>query len=200
MVGTPEVTGPSIPDELAVALAEIESLRAENERLRGLLGLTDDREAEPPVAWESTLFAPAVPARPAVDRRSSPADKIWLFRSLFAGRDDVYALRWQNDRTQKSGWSPAVVGGWPNSKRPDREYEPLTDAVIERHLAGDEVVHGDRVDQVLDDVALSNEIDVPDVEPLGRPDVHTILAVTSPSCLGQLTYDCCIGTLPSFMT
>lgn len=137
MVGTAEVTGPPKPDELAVALAEIESLRVENERLRGLLGLTDDREAEPPVAWEPTLFAPAVPARPVVDRRSSPLDKIGLFRSLFAGRDDVYALRWQNDRTQKSGWSPAVVGGWANSKRPDREYEPLTDAVLERHLAGD---------------------------------------------------------------
>lgn len=123
--------------DLAAALAEIESLRAENERLRGLLGLNGDREAAPPVAWEPTLFVPAVPARPVVDRRSSPADKIGLFRSLFAGRDDLYAVRWENDRTQKSGWSPAVVGGWVNSKRPDREYEPFTDAVIERHLAGD---------------------------------------------------------------
>ena len=49
----------------------------------------------------------------------------------------MFALRWQNDRTGKSGWSPAVVGGWVNSKRPDRGYEPLTDAVIERHLAGE---------------------------------------------------------------
>ena len=137
MVGAAEVTKSSMPDELASALAEIESLRAENERLRGLLGLGRDREAEPPVAWEPTLFAPAVLPRPAVDRRSSPDDKIGLFRSLFAGRDDVYAVRWQNDRSGKSGWSPAVVGGWANSKRPDREYEPLTDAVIERHLAGD---------------------------------------------------------------
>ena len=123
--------------DLAAALAEIESLRAENERLRGLLGLNGDREAAPPVAWEPTLFVPAVPARQVVDRRSSPADKIGLFRSLFAGRDDVHAVRWENDRTQKSGWSPAVVGGWVNAKRPDREYEPFTDAVIERHLAGD---------------------------------------------------------------
>jgi superfamily II DNA or RNA helicase len=123
--------------DLAAALAEIESLRAENERLRGLLGLNGDREAAPPAAWEPTLFVPAVPLRPVVDRRSSPADKIGLFRSLFAGRDDVYGVRWENDRTRKSGWSPAVVGGWVNAKRPDREYEPFTDAVIERHLAGD---------------------------------------------------------------
>jgi superfamily II DNA or RNA helicase len=46
-------------------------------------------------------------------------------------------LRWQNDRTGKSGWSPAVVGGWVNSKRPDRSYEPLTEAVIGRQLAGE---------------------------------------------------------------
>ena len=137
MVGTAEVMGPSMADELAAALAEIESLRAENGRLRGLLGLDGGREAEPPVAWEPSLFAPDPSPRPAVDRRSSPREKIGLFRSLFAGRGDVYALRWQNDRSQKSGWSPAVVGGWANSKRPDREYEPLTDAVIERHLAGD---------------------------------------------------------------
>lgn len=137
MVGTTEVKGPKMAQEWAAALAEIELLRADNERLRGLLGLTDDRQAEPPVAWEPTLFVPAVPPRPVVDRRSSAADKIGLFRSLFAGRDDVYAVRWQNDRSGKSGWSPAVVGGWANAKRPDREYEVLTDAVIERHLAGD---------------------------------------------------------------
>ena len=129
--------GPTLDQKLAAAFAEIESLRAENDRLRGLLGLNEDRTPEPPAAWEPTLFVPATPPRPAVDRRSSPDDKIGLFRSLFAGRDDVYAVRWQNDRSQKSGWSPAVVGGWANSKRPDREYEPLTDAVIERHLAGE---------------------------------------------------------------
>lgn len=99
MVGATEVTGSTVAQELAAALAELEVLRAENERLRGLLGLTEDRQAEPPVAWEPTLFAPSVPARPVVDRRSSPADKIGLFRSLFAGRDDVYALRWQNERS-----------------------------------------------------------------------------------------------------
>jgi hypothetical protein len=137
MVGAVAVTEPTLDQKLAAALAEIESLRAENGRLRGLLGLDEDRTPEPPVAWEPTLFVPATPLRPAVDRRSSPDDKIGLFRSVFAGRDDVYAIRWQNDRSQKSGWSPAVVGGWANSKRPDREYEPLTDAVIERHLAGE---------------------------------------------------------------
>ncbi|MGH8991543.1 MAG: TOTE conflict system archaeo-eukaryotic primase domain-containing protein, partial [Acidimicrobiia bacterium] len=59
-----------------------------------------------------------------------------LFRSLFVGRDDVYAERWENQRTGKTGWSPAVVGGWGNARRPDREYLPLTGEVAEQHLAG----------------------------------------------------------------
>ena len=125
MVGAGRVTGEGTEDALAAALAEIAVLRVENERLRDLLGLTDERSADPPVAWEPTLFSASQTVRPTVDRRSSPAEKIELYRSLFSGRDDVFALRWQNDRTGKSGWSPAVVGGWVNSKRPDRSYEPL---------------------------------------------------------------------------
>ena len=137
MVGAGRVTGEGTGDALAAALAENAGLRVENERLRGLLGLTDERLADPPVAWEPTLFSASQSNRCVVDRRSSPAEKIGMYRALFCGRDDVFALRWQNDRTGKSGWSPAVVGGWVNSKRPDRSYEPLTDAMIERHLAGE---------------------------------------------------------------
>ena len=131
------MTGQDAGEALAAALAEIAVLREENDRLRRLLGLTDERSADPPVAWEPTLFSPPPVVCPVVDRRSSPAEKIALFRALFSGRDDVFALRWQNDRTGKSGWSPAVVGGWVNSKRPDRSYEAVTDAVIEQHLAGE---------------------------------------------------------------
>ena len=141
---------------------EIERLRAENERLRALLGMeSPERRSEPsspepappeqarsesappesaPLtpAWEPRLFgdgqAPAL--RQPVDGRSSPEAKIALFRSLFAGREDVYAARWQSERTGKAGWSPAVVGGWANARKPDREYLPLTDSVVSAHLSG----------------------------------------------------------------
>lgn len=127
-----------LADELAAAIMEIETLRAENLRLRGLLGLNDERAADPPAPWTPTLFvtAPSAP-RPTVDRRSAPTEKVALFRTLFAGRDDVYAERWENQAKSTSGWSPKVVGGWANAKRPDREYVPLTDTVIEAHLSGD---------------------------------------------------------------
>lgn len=122
---------------------EIERLHAENRRLRSLLGLDSPEPATaqpvlPPPAWEPTLFRDPLVAddRAQVDGHSSPEAKIALFRSLFAGRDDVYAVRWENARSGKSGWSPVVVGGPANARRPDREYLPLTDAIIEAHLTG----------------------------------------------------------------
>jgi hypothetical protein len=124
----------------AELLAELEALRAENARLRGLLGLDARADDLASTGWSPTLFTsypgPAE-TEPTVDRSSSRAAKVALFRSLFAGRDDVYALRWENNRTGKSGWGPAVRGGWANARRPDRQYLPLTDQVAESHLAGE---------------------------------------------------------------
>jgi hypothetical protein len=92
------------------------------------------------VAWSPSLFADR--AEPIsrwaeVVRGSAPEAKVALFRSLFVGREDVYALRWENERTGKAGWGPAVRGGWRNARRPDREHLPLTDDVVGRHLAGE---------------------------------------------------------------
>ncbi len=127
---------------------DLECLRAENERLRGLLGMesTDMLRSgselrptgAPAVAWEPRLFhdTPPVASQQLIDARSSSEAKITLFRSLFAGREDVYAVRWENRRTGKTGWSPAVVGGWANARNPDREHLPLGDGVLEAHLTG----------------------------------------------------------------
>jgi hypothetical protein len=124
-------------------LHEIDSLRAENARLRKQLGMRADVGdiASPPSAVRTpargaTLFGDDGPNLPSVNARSSSVEKIALFRAIFAGRDDVYAIRWDNPRTGNAGWSPAVVGGAANAKRPDRDHLPLTDAVIEAHLSG----------------------------------------------------------------
>ena len=121
---------------------EVEHLRAENARLRAMLEQVEGRTQ----ALSSPL-APAAPGArmtlfeddlrlPPVDARSSAGEMVALFRALFAGREDVHAIRWDNARTHKSGWSPAVVGGPANARRPDREYVPLSDAVVEAHLSG----------------------------------------------------------------
>lgn len=122
---------------LSAMEAELASLRDENTRLRKMLGLDDARPAEV-TPWRPNLFGMrnAHDRLEDVDHESPPAAKVALFRRLFAGRADVYALRWENARTGKSGWGPAVRGGWSNSRLPDREYLPFTDEVVEAHLAG----------------------------------------------------------------
>ena len=44
--------------------------------------------------------------------RSDMADKIRLFLSLFKGRDDVYARRWENRKKGTSGYSPHCLNEW----------------------------------------------------------------------------------------
>lgn len=125
------------PDEANDALRrEIAELRAENDRLRGLLGGGTRDEAVSP--WTPTLFVEAEgdASHAPVDRNSPREAKVALFGSLFVGRDDVHALRWENPRSGKAGWSPAVRGGWATARRPDREYLPLTEEVLASHLSG----------------------------------------------------------------
>lgn len=75
--------------------------------------------------------------------------QINLYRSLFRGRDDVYARRWE--KNGRSGWSPAYSFDWTefNAHRAaggslkdfeNKELAPLTDHVITQHLQGKETV------------------------------------------------------------
>lgn len=83
---------------------------------------------------------------PPVDCRSSPEAKIALFRSLFRGREDVYARRFESRRTGKSGYSPACGNEWvagvcekPRIKCTacvHQRFLPVTDKVVRQHLSG----------------------------------------------------------------
>ncbi len=119
--------------ELARQRALVEQLRAENARLRGLLKLSP-QEAAPPgptqLGWFESAPGP-------VHAGSSPQAKVAFFGALFGARTDVHALRWENPRTGKAGWLPAVRGGWRRGVRhQDREYLPLTPEVVTAHLSG----------------------------------------------------------------
>lgn len=124
-------------------LAELEELRAENALLRARLEVRGQTETQPDARPSEEVEATTSPALSEVSgeavhvSQGSPShEKVALFRSRFTGRDDVYARSWSNERTGKSGWSPAVVGGATNAKSPDREYLPFTGEVVEGHLAG----------------------------------------------------------------
>ena len=81
---------------------------------------------------------------------SSAVQKINLFRSLFRGRDDVYAHFWKSKKTGKSGYSPVCKNEWIRgickkpvvkcSECPNREFSPLNDEVIRKHLEGKYVI------------------------------------------------------------
>ncbi|MDQ3542748.1 MAG: DEAD/DEAH box helicase family protein, partial [Actinomycetota bacterium] len=115
-------------------LAQVEALRAENDRLRGLLGLDERPDDGHVQAWAPTLLTEATD-RPRVDASSKAADKLALLWSLFGARADVYAQRWESASSGKSGWSPATKDRWAKG-RPPRSYLPLTDDVFISHLRG----------------------------------------------------------------
>jgi len=52
-----------------------------------------------------------------VGREDAPADwpprrKVELFRSLFRGRDEMFAVRWENAAKQRSGYAPRCANEW----------------------------------------------------------------------------------------
>ena len=49
---------------------------------------------------------------PPAMTRLSLDEKVALFRSLFRGREDVFARRWQNSSNGKSGYQPACENEW----------------------------------------------------------------------------------------
>ena len=76
-------------------------------------------------------------------------DHITLFKSLFQGRQDVYAVRWEKDR--KSGYMLAYKVDWSDYNKhkvsggtfkdyTKKEYLPFGDEVIINHLSGKETV------------------------------------------------------------
>lgn len=113
---------------------ELAALRAENARLVSLLeahGIEWRRKPPSSVQRVSVL---------------STDEKVALFRRLFRGRDDVWALRWESKTSGKSGYSPACANEWqlgicgkPRIKCGDcvhRQLIPVSDLVIYQHLAG----------------------------------------------------------------
>ena len=124
---------------------ELLQLRQENARLKELL-------TRHGVTWDTIISSGDK------DSQSEPApaplaltvaDKIALFRSLFCGREDVFAQRWESGRAG-SGYTPACGNAWkpgicqkPKVKCSDcnhRQLLAVTNQVIFDHLAGKHTV------------------------------------------------------------
>ena len=123
---------PSHPEwsaERMALLRRIHELEEENARLRELLGvdIKEERPKEQPL-------------------QLSLQEKVELFRSLFKGREDVFARRWVSKANGKAGYQPVCTREWNpqfcNKKKfkcsecPNRELASLTYDDIYNHLAG----------------------------------------------------------------
>ena len=127
-----------------IAQAESQLKRLESERAEILAKLEElRRKREAAIQIEET---PAPFLKASITKDSSSDEKIALFRSLFKGREDVYALRWESRKSGKSGFQAACRNEWIKGlcrKRevrcgecPARDFLPITDAVIRKHLQG----------------------------------------------------------------
>ena len=124
--------------------SELDQLRLENARLIGLLETHG-------IAWRPGTPGLSKPApislQAPVKGPASTQEKLALFRRLFRGRRDVYALRWQSSSSGRSGYGPACANEWRQGicEKPrvacrdcqHRELLPLSDEAIYGHLAGD---------------------------------------------------------------
>ena len=120
--------------EIVDLRAQVQRLRSENARLLRLLALSPS-QARPPGPIQTGLFD-AAPG--SVHAGSPPQTKVGFFAALFGARTDVYAVRWENRRSGRAGWMPAVRGGWRRGVPADlREYLPLTEEVVTAHLSGE---------------------------------------------------------------
>ena len=87
-----------------------------------------------------------VRADAAVTNKSPSIEKIELFCRLFAGRPDVFPVRWENRKTGRSGYSPACSNEWAKGfcskpkvkcrECPHQAFIPPSKDIIEKHLRG----------------------------------------------------------------
>jgi superfamily II DNA or RNA helicase len=130
--------------------AEVQRLREENLRLRSLLSAHGIQIPDTTTSSSDSLQVSNSSTEAWTPGVSTAEQRIALFRSLFRGREDVFAIRWQND-DGRSGYMPKADRDWKSylgakeedRKRVDRltrKYRPLTDDVAREHLVGEHTV------------------------------------------------------------
>ena len=132
----------SFQEKYNALVIKYDALLAENEELKSILsqhGIVYSPIKRPD---ESTAFSSIIypPIKLSLD------DKIALFRNFFKGRDDVFARRWFSKTTEKGGYQPVCINEWRRgicdkkkhkcAECPNRNFAPLTQQDIYRHLEG----------------------------------------------------------------
>ena len=128
---------------LADLAVERVALERELETLEQELTISSGRSEQP-------SFADA-----PVTNSSASIEKIELFRRMFAGRPDVFPVRWENRRAGRAGYSLACFNEWAKGicgkpkvkcgECPHQAFIPLSEDIIDKHLRGGNARSGDFV-------------------------------------------------------
>lgn len=134
----------NLQEQYDALLKETEALRKENAEMKALLfehGLSYEPHDKGKKGGIVSLYSPI--AFPPVNLGKE--ERVALFRSLFRGREDVYANRWQG-KDGKGGYKPDCINerrpGYCNKKQykcavcPNRNFRPLGYNEICNHLLG----------------------------------------------------------------
>ncbi len=135
------MAGESLDRAIAVTEAELADLDVRRAAVVArLAALTEQGQASRGVAFD--VGGPQV--------GWSAARKVELFRSLFRGRDDVFAVRWENVSTRRSGYAPRCANEWKRGvcekprmrcgACPNQAFMALDTAEVRGHLQGRQVV------------------------------------------------------------
>ncbi len=124
-------------EEIDLIRKRLRQLEAEQSGLRSRLAALE--ESEPSSTEHGSPASPIT-----ID--STVSEKVALFRSFFAGREDVFPKRWENTRSGRSGYAPACSHEWephvcgkPRIKCgdcPNQAFIPVTAETVDGHLRG----------------------------------------------------------------
>jgi superfamily II DNA or RNA helicase len=127
-----------------IASAEVELTKLESIRSK-LLSRVAELHRDKAALTQSSIASHLNQNQP-VNNQSSQDEKIFLFRSLFRGREDVYARRFESMKTGKQGYQPVCQNEWipgicekPKIRCEDcgqRKFLPVTYQVMRNHLQG----------------------------------------------------------------
>jgi superfamily II DNA or RNA helicase len=129
-------------DEISRIQRRLTELKAEQLALESrITTLQQDQSSDGTLPWADD------PVTAQVTAKSPPAQKVALFRRLFAGRPDVFPVRWQNAKSGRSGYAPACANEWAKGicgkprvkcgECPHQAFIQVSDDAVIRHLGGD---------------------------------------------------------------
>jgi superfamily II DNA or RNA helicase len=136
-----------LKSEFEKVMLECTRLKEENKRLRNQLVLAikdEDTKHRLSDKVQKGNYSPET-----VNKYSSPSEKVKLYSTLFKGREDIYAARWES-KNGKVGYSPVCTNEWRKgicdkpkvkcSECNSRVLRKFDDRIIGEHLSGSVIV------------------------------------------------------------